>query len=210
MRTLKLMFGPILVVAIVAGAVAAAGGDDRTPPTATSPAAATAAPGPDAFAVFRRPAGPADRMPAAIREQLAPATAGAAIDFDGARAVAAAGTGAVWAIPGPTQICLAQPDPIDGFAVTCASVQRALQGGLWVGLNGLPGQEAGDVGLAILVPDGVASVTAVATDGTRQAIAVDDNVAFADLSASRSVAFDDLDGTHTVAVPGTPAALVAR
>lgn len=196
----------LFVAGMIATAVATANRDGASPSTA--PTAASAA-GPDSFSVFRRPAGPADQMPPATRNALAAATAAAGVNLDDARAVAASGTGAVWAIPGPQQACLAQPDPIDGFAVSCALIDQAAHGHLWTGLNGLPGQAAGDVQLAILVPDGVQTVTAVATDGTNHTTSVTDNVAFADLSNAQSVQFNDADGTETIPVAGTPQELVA-
>jgi hypothetical protein len=203
MRTRRTILILALVAATLAAvvAVAVAGGTGAAAPVAPADSPA----GADRFGVFRRPA---DDLPPAIRAQLMPATAGTGVDFDAARAVAAAGTGAVWAIPGPDQICLAQPDPIDGFAINCASIDAALAGRLWVGLNGLPGQAAGDVRLAILVPDGVPAVTAVAGDGSTETIAVTDNVAFADLADSQSIRYAVGDVQHTITVPGTPPALV--
>jgi hypothetical protein len=93
--------------------------------------------------------------------------------------------------------------------VSGAPIELAADGRLWAGLNGLPGQVAGDVRLAIFVPDGVAAVTAVSTDGRSRAVKVSDNVAFADLADSQAIAFQDAAGPQSVAVPGTPPALVA-
>ncbi len=174
---------------------------------AEAPARST---GPDSFAVFRRLAASGDVMPSGVRAQLSATAEAAGVDLDAARAVAASATGAVWAIPGPRQVCLAQPDPIDGFAINCAPIDRAIEGRLWTGLVGLPGQVAGDALIAILVPDDVATVTAVAVDGTTDDLTVADNVAFAAITKSAALTFDDSQGTTTVPVAGTPAELVAR
>jgi hypothetical protein len=161
------------------------------------------------FAVFRRAARSGDVMPPAVRKMFAPIAEREALDLGGARAVAPSGAGSVWAVPGRSSICLAIPDPVDGFAVSCNDTAAAQDGRLWVGLTALPGQDSGDVRAAILVPDGIETVTAVGGKGQRRSLGVSGNVAVADLSDSARLEFTDGDGKHGVNAPGTPDTLAA-
>jgi hypothetical protein len=138
---------------------------------------------------------------------LGPVAEREGLDLDSARAFAPSATGSVWAVPGKSGVCLAIPDPIDGFAISCNDTAAAQDGRLWVGLTALPEQRIGDVRAAILVPDGIDTVTAVGAAGRRRTLVVADNVAFADLQDSARLEFTDGDGKHAVNAPGTPAAL---
>ena len=196
-----------LATIAVGGASALAMADDASSP-AGEPSAAAVTPAP-AYGVFRRARRAGDVLPTRAFEMLAPTAEREGVDLGNARAVAPAGAGYVWAIPGPDRICLAIPDPIDGFAIGCQDSEQAATGRLWVGLSALPGQRAGDVRLAVFAPDGDVSVQSIHTDGSRTALLVSDNVAFADVSDSDSVELTVDGATYANSVPGTPAALVS-
>jgi hypothetical protein len=206
--TIKRITLSLLAVALTAGGyVAVATGDDETP--STQQPAVTVADASSSFAVFQRPAKASDRMPPEARRMLADVVAReAAGDLDGARAVAASAGRAVWAVPGRDKLCLAIPDPVDGFGISCADIAAVKSGRLWVTLVGLAGQRAGDVRIAQFVPDGVDAVTAVSDSGNTRTIAATDNVAFADIT-SGTIGFSDGFGEHRVRAEGTPAALMS-
>jgi hypothetical protein len=204
MRKKNLLMVALATVGVGSASALAMAEVTSSPGDAPSAAAPTRA-----YGVFRRDQTAGDMLPARAREMLSGAADREGVDLDTARAVAPAGAGYVWAIAGPTRICLAIPDPVDGFAISCQDGEQAAAGRLWVGLNGLPGQKAGDVRLAVFAPDGVAAVQSVQTDGSHVSLPVSDNVAFADVSDSDSVemTFDGI--TYTTRVPGTPAGLAA-
>jgi hypothetical protein len=210
MRNFKLPFALLCVLALCVSAGLATADDNTPSATAAGVAETSAAASPlETFGVFRRPRAAGDVLPVRARAMLTISAQRAGADLDTARAVAPSGAGYVWAFAGDRNVCVAIPDPVDGFGVTCRSIEEALAGRLWVGLNGLPGQKAGDVRVAVFAPDDVGSVDSVATDGTRRAIAVRDNVAFADVDDSAAV--EMVTGGRTIAtqVPGTPPQLVA-
>jgi hypothetical protein len=210
MRLIRSLLIPCAVVAVVALGRAVAQGDSSAP-SAIDPAVQPAARPAQAsdFAVFRRPVVAADTLPTLVRRELTPTAQRESLDLNNARAVAPMGTGSVWVLAGTNNVCLAIPDPVDGFGVSCQSIADAEQGKLWVGLNGLLGQRAGDVRIAMLLPDGTGLVTAHGTDGHLTPLPVANNVVVADLSDSQTVDFSDPAGDHSVAIPGTPPALVA-
>ena len=160
------------------------------------------------FSVLDRPARSGDRIPPGVRVQFEPVAAAKGLDLDAARALAPLGRGYVWALPGPKNVCIAIPDPVDGFGIGCESADGADGGRLWIGLNGMSGQRAGDVRVAMLVPDRIDAVTAVAGDGTRRRLDVSSNVVVADLVDSDHVELSDGASSSSVDVPGTPPALV--
>lgn len=57
-----------------------------------------------------------------------------------------------WVIPGDGYICIAVPDPVDGYAESCTATEVAVKQGLWVALEG-EGTDAEAID-TILVPDG--------------------------------------------------------
>ena len=178
-----------VVSALLLG-VAAAGfaiADTTGPSGAQSDSASVQASALEQFGVFRRVAGPGDLVPPQARRMLAGPAERAGVDLSTAKAVAPSGAGYVWTFAGDQSVCLAIPDPVDGFGVACRSLEDALNGRLWVGLNGLPRQKAGDVRLAVFVPDSVDWINSIATDGTRHPVVVRDNVAFADVSDSDAI-----------------------
>lgn len=206
--TIKRIILSLVAAGLCAGGyVAVAAGDDATPVAAQPPATGSTAA--TAFAVFARPAVARDRMPPETRRTLAGVAAREGVDLDRSRAVAASAGRAVWAIPGPDRVCLAVPDPIDGFGINCADVATAASGRLWVTLVGLRGQKAGDVRIAQFVPDGVDAVTAVSDSGRTRTIAVSDNVAFADVTGG-TIGFSDGSTERRIRVEGTPPALLSN
>ena len=100
------------------------------------------------FALFRERA--ASPIPAPTSEYIgAPGSFGRNSDL--AREFStAAGTG--WVIPGDGYLCIAIPDPLTGYAESCAPTEVALKNGLWVRVEG-DGQDASTTD-ALLVPDG--------------------------------------------------------
>jgi hypothetical protein len=211
MRKSKLPFALLvaLVVLVTAGLAVA---DNNTPES--PPAATVVADDPDAvpplerFEVFRRPKTAGDVLPVRTRAMLTVSAQRAGADLDTARAVAPAGDGYVWVVAGDRNVCLAIPDPVDGFGVACRSIEDALAGRLWVGLNGLAHQTAGDVRVAVFAPDDARSIESVASDGSRRAIPVHDNVAFADVEHSEAVEMITDGRRVRTTIPGTPEELV--
>lgn len=199
--------GRILTAALAAAALAlvALALLSRADVSEATGTAATGTDPRDAFAVLRRDPRPGDTMPPGVRAQLAPVAAEYGADVDRARAAAPAGRGYVWVIPGETSVCLAVPDPVDGFGVNCRDAGGAAAGLLWVALTGGPGQRAGDARVAVLVPDGIDAVTSISSHGDRRELAAERNVAFADVSDSSQVVVV----STVLDVPGTPEALVA-
>lgn len=177
----------------------------------TGPASVAQTAAPDAadarapFSVLARPAGSGDALPPGVRVQFEPVAAEKGLDLDRARALAPSGRGYVWLLSGPKAVCVAIPDPVDGFGVGCGDAADAAAGRLWVTVGGLPGQHAGDARVALLMPDGIEAITAVAGDGSRRTVDVANNVALADLVDADHV---ELPDGSSVDVPGTPPALV--
>lgn len=212
MTTTKKTLTLTLVVAVAIASVATVTQADPSAPSDSAPAAPSSAAALDASSlhVFRRAEQPGDALPAGVRTMLTPTAEREGVTLDQARAVAAIGTSSVWVVPGAKDVCVAIPDPVDGYGVNCKSYARAAAGELWVALVGGADQSVGDARMALVVPDGVASVTAVASDGTRRELAVSDNVAVADLVSSDKVEFTDAGGTlRSTRIPGTPRELVA-
>ena len=201
--------------AVAGGCVAVASGDDGVSSDGTAAQGAqtvdqgaqTVDPA-TAFGVFRRGARAADAMPATERRILAPVAAREQVSLAEARAVAPSAGRAVWAIPGPDKVCLALPDPVDGYGISCSSGIDAANGRLWVELVGAPGQQVGDARVAELVPDGVDTVTSVAASGRQGAIAVADNVAFTDVSDADTLRFGSGDAARSVHIGRTLPSMV--
>jgi hypothetical protein len=161
------------------------------------------------FGVLRRAPRSGDAMPPAVRRMFETMAASEGLDLDAARAAMPGGRGNIWVLPGKDKVCLAIPDPVDGFGVNCRDAASVAAGELWVGLVGLPGQQAGDARVAVLVPDGTDTVTTVERSGDRTALQVSGNVAFADVTDSHHLELADGAHEHSLATPGTPEALVA-
>ena len=162
------------------------------------------------FAVLRRAPKAGDELPPAVRRMFQPTAQREGLDLDAARAAAPGGRGYVWVLPGDRSVCLAIPDPVDGFGINCRDPEGAAAGELWVGLVGGRGQRAGDTRVAVLVPDDTDTVTAVSSSGRRTPLQASGNVVFADLSDSHHLDLEGGSGARSLSVPGTPEALVAE
>lgn len=106
----------------------------------------------DSFAIFRdRPATP---MPADVAEQVgSPRRYGRNPNL--ARKITTV-TGDGWVVPGDGWLCIAMPDPVDGFGTTCLPTQIAAARGLHVALSGGKGIPAGKSAQTALVSDATA------------------------------------------------------
>lgn len=80
-------------------------------------------------------------------------------------------TGTGWVIPGNGYLCIAIPDPVDGYGSTCSRTEDVLRRGLYIGLRG--GK----------VPDGQAAQTILAPDGAAVKVVGDDGAAAPRLEA---------------------------
>jgi hypothetical protein len=154
----------------------------------------------DGFGVFDRPARSGDTLPPQTRRMFASFAAEEGLDIDQARAVAPSGPGYVWALPGPSKVCLAIPDLVDGFGVGCEDAAGAADGRLWVSMH----DQGGATRIALLVPDGTNQVTAVSASGGRRALDISDNVAFAGVAESDRLEFAIGGSSHSVDVPDGP------
>jgi hypothetical protein len=199
----------IAAFALTALALAAAAVLSRADVSQAEPNATTHADVRSEFSVLRRAPRSGDALPPAVRRMFEPVAASEGLDLDAARAALPAGRGNVWVLPGDDTVCLAIPDPVDGFGIDCRDAASTATGELWVSLVGGPGQQAGDARVAVLVPDGTDSVTAVEASGHRRALQVSGNVAFADVTDSHHLELADGAGEHVLAVPGTPEEVVA-
>lgn len=207
--TIKRISLAVLAAGALAGScVAVAVGDDSASSSETAAAAAPKIDPATAFGVFRRPAQSADAMPDSEQRILAGVARRENVSLANARAVAPSAGRLVWAIPGPDKVCLAIPDPIDGYGFHCADASSAANGGLWTGIAGLLGQRVGDGRVAIFVPDGVDAVTAVGTAGGRATLQVSDNVAFGDVSDAGRLEFSSDGVIHTAPIAGTTEEMV--
>lgn len=195
----------VVAASLAAGAaISATTWADQSTPAPDATVAAAPASGPQAYGVFRRAAQSGDSMPPEVRRMLTPFAEQENLSLDNARAVAPSGVSAVWAIPGAGQVCLALPDPVDGFGLSCRTYDQTASMGLWVALVGGPDQRLGDATVAFFVPDGVATVTAVSKGGSRQTLTVTDNTAVAQLSNADQIQYTDSAGvTHSARIPST-------
>lgn len=79
------------------------------------------------LAVFERARTQADEMSPEARRQVANST-GSGRNMELSRAIRTP-TGRGWAIPGDGTICIAVPDPVDGFGVGCVPTEQAARQG---------------------------------------------------------------------------------
>lgn len=61
-------------------------------------------------------------------------------------------TGTGWVIPGKGYVCLAVPDPVDGFATSCVANHEAIKNGITVDLIGGKAAPAGKVAETTVAP----------------------------------------------------------
>ena len=208
MRIERIALAVLVTGAAAAGCVAVASGDDVANSNQTAAQAAPTVDPATAFGVFRRKAATGDPMPTTEQRILTAVAAREKVSLADARAVAPSAGRAVWAIPGTSKVCLAIPDPVDGYGINCASGADAANGRLWVELVGGLGQQVGDARVAEFVPDGVGTVTSVAKSGKRGVIVVADNVAFADVADADTLQFGSGDAARSVHIGGTLPSMV--
>lgn len=102
----------------------------------------------EAFAIFARERTRSDVMPAGAQKQLGDnSTFGRPASLS--RAIATA-TGTGWALPGDGVICLAVPDPIDSYGVTCTPTVTAKSDGAMLLLGDV--DHPGTFRLTMLLP----------------------------------------------------------
>jgi hypothetical protein len=202
LRRALMLAGMLLVAAFLLRTLdGGPAGASEAPPT-TDPAAS--------FAVLASTMTADDVIAPTERRGLAEIADREGVDLSTARAVpSAVADGDVRLVPGPDRVCVTIPDPTDGDGVACATAEQAAHGRLWTALTGMPGQEVGDARAAIVVPDGVDTITAVATDGTRRTLIAHDNLVVADLTDSAGYEVTVDGETATVPLPGTPASLAS-
>ena len=170
--------GTITAVVVCAGvAIASTTG---TPDEAISPTLR------ERFETFRAPETSADTVPAAAQALLRGGRPGAERDLAAAR-VFSSPTGDGWVIPAKDNVCIAVPDPVDGFGLTCSTT----------------GDEAASVGqLAVLVDSKrpqEPTVSALVPDDGRVIIKYAGGRS-ADLKRTRGVASIRLDEPESVTI----------
>lgn len=137
----------------VAGATGDPGAELRTALAGTEPTAAVGELQPaivEHFALFREK--PAAVMPDDAKQQIGSASRYGR-DASLARAIKTV-TGTGWVIPGDGYLCIAVPDPIDGYGTSCLPTEVAVRQGLALTLSGN-------------MPNGKAAETLLVADGSR-------------------------------------------
>lgn len=116
----------------------------------------------ESFKIFRDQV--ATPMPAEIAAQIgSPKRFGRNSDL--ARKIKTV-TGDGWVIPGDGWLCLAMPDPVDGYGTSCLPTQIAAKQGLYVGLSGGKGIAAGMSAQTALVSDAMARTVSAQETGS--------------------------------------------
>lgn len=165
---------PILIIGLAVALVAAVTAVALGRGSATRSARAVAVKSPSvpvggAFAVFRRPPSLRDRLPQRKgRRARAAQSAGRSrlvLEQDGVQ---------LYAVDrGDGQLCLVYREPVAQFAsTTCTSSQQAAEGALPPEITMIRNDRTVAY---MLMPDGVRSVTATATDGSRRDVGVSNN-----------------------------------
>ena len=152
----------------------------------------------EALAVFDRPAVDARHIRAAT-----PTLAQAAAHYADARAIATpTGTGYVMhAADG--RVCLAVPDPADGWGQSCATPEQIEQRGLVVGLAPREGH-SGSAELVAVLPDSVSDVTLHRADGTSAPLDVTDGYLAVSMANPGSATVSYRIGDQDLSIPLAP------
>lgn len=161
MRALRLMLllaAAAAVFAMALSAASASSGDPAAGSTipdqkATTPIASMPREITDHFRLFR------DQLAAAMPPEIERVIASSDKYGRNARFARSISTpnGTGWVIPGDGYICLAVPDPVDGYGESCVRTSVALERGVWLRLAGdAPDSRAVDT---IVVPDGAKIVS---------------------------------------------------
>lgn len=191
-RVLALLIG---VPAIVGVALAIALRGSHADAAESSPAPTPA----QALHALARPATAADTPPSAVAKMIA---SGADIDQTGIRSFEST-TGAGWLIPRKDSVCIAIPDPVDGFGVSCAPTSVAVEQGVYVLMIG-PEADSPDVAFA---PAKGTTVDVIDAAGRSTPLTADENGVIARRlpSGSKNLRITTADGTATTTpLPGPP------
>jgi hypothetical protein len=104
-------------------------------------------------------------------------------------------TGRGWVIPGDGFVCMAAPDPVDGFGETCAATSTVTASGM---INMLVSPTTpGAAEVSVLVPDG-ATASVEHVDGSAESLAVADGVASENVTKGTSVTVTSSTGSKQV------------
>jgi hypothetical protein len=145
--------------------------------------------------VLRRARKSSDALPAGAQAVTSPARYGRNPQL--ARAIKTR-TGKAWVVPGDDVVCLVMPDPIDGWATTCAGTDVVATQGLTLGLTNAESSEA-----VTLVPDG-ATVTSTDEQGRTATVTPDSSGAVAvDPEKTASLAVETPAGEATTPMQGS-------
>ena len=179
------------------GIVLLARGSEKAGAASAGPVVSTPVALSEHFAILRsKPTG----MPADVAAELgAPGRLGRNAAL--AHAIATP-TGTGWVLPGSDAVCIAVPDPVDGYGVTCTSSSVAAESGAWIGMSS--GASNG-IRMTVLVPDG-SRVTTEAADGADHALGVgEDGVVNVHLDFGDHLALSNAHGSpRTIATPPPP------
>ena len=112
-------------------------------------------------------------------------------------------TGRGWAFPGNRAVCLAVPDPTDGFGVTCANTSFAALFGL-AAMLASP-DRPGNVDLTLLLPEGATASVRLADGSSRPLVADSEGVVAERLSKATEIDIVSPSGERrTTAMPVPP------
>lgn len=198
--------GTTIVIAVGFGVAVANGSSPAAPKigswvTSERPLARAVQPDQaNALRVFARSRGPHDAMPAGARSLIGNSVhSGRNVELS--RRVSTP-SGAGWAIPGNGTVCLAVPDAVDGFGVSCAETSQARKRGVAVIAISPDAPQAAK--LTMLSPTG-SDVTAEMADGsTRELSADDEGVVSVTLTGATSVTVSSATGTTRMTIPAAP------
>ena len=191
------------LLALISGAVALGTSNNTTsvPPGPTSPTATTIESSDlTAFGILRREQTATDHVPSSA-EVVFSGASGANLAL--ARRAEGLTEGEAYVVPGKGSVCL-----IAGEGAGCTTNAAAAAGKLVLVSGGdkSPGTET----IAVLVPDGVSTVSAHLSDGSAQSVAVHENVYLARISGSvTATSFTGPSGPTTDSIAGPPPGITA-
>ncbi|MEV4421075.1 hypothetical protein AB0L40_13995 [Patulibacter sp. NPDC049589] len=145
--------------------------------------------------VLRRARRASDTLPASARSVASPARYGRNPQL--ARAVTTR-SGKAWVVPGDGVVCLVMPDPVDGWATSCAPTGEVATRGLTLGLTGTDASAA-----VTLVPDGATVTTTDDADRTRNVTPDDSGIVDTDAEKVQSLEVTTPEGQATTEMQST-------
>lgn len=154
------------------------------------------------FAILRRVRRTSDDLPSRARSMLD----GGRIsrrNVDLARAIQTP-SGQGWVIPASNRICIAIPDPVDGYGLNCVLTAEALEGALMPTMSGGPGQAPGEAVLVGLVPDDARNVTLTDESGRRRELSTTNGVVATTADHPMTISFTSGSGIHEQTVGPVP------